>query len=176
MKNNNDVINLAVEKTANHCPIGETVGHANMQAKKIPVYSCEGACIRGEIARKAANNLAKRDGYSRGCHGELFTVPASAIARWTHESEKIVLIDGCFLRCHGRIMEKLVCSKKLIQFDALSHHKKYSDIFDMDDVPEDERLEVANSVAEWIQEELERPAGTCCPATGPESDVCSKSA
>ena len=39
-------------------------------------------------------------------------------------------------------METLLGKKRLIQFDALSHYKKYSDIFDMDDVPAPERNEV----------------------------------
>ena len=31
------------------CPVGETVGKRNIKESKIPVLSCEGACIRGEI-------------------------------------------------------------------------------------------------------------------------------
>ncbi len=73
---------LTVEKTEGHCPIGEIVGQENIATKKIPVFSCEGACIRGETARKAANLVAKKDLYRRGCHGELLTVPQSAIAKW----------------------------------------------------------------------------------------------
>jgi hypothetical protein len=69
-------------------------------------------------------------------------------------AEKVVLIDGCFLRCHGRILENIIDEKKLIQFDALSHHKKYNDIFDYDDVPEAERKEVAQSVAAWVVDTL----------------------
>ncbi len=155
-----DFITLTVEQTRNHCPIGERIGTTNMRAREIPVYSCEGACIRGEIARKAANQVAKSSGYRRGCHGELFTVPASAIARWTQAAEKVVLIDGCFLRCHGRIMEKLLGPERLVQFDALSHYRKYTDVFDMDDVAEDERNEVAQGVADWVLQELEGPVGS----------------
>ena len=110
---------LKVEKTEGHCPIGEIVGKENCRSKKIAVFSCEGACIRGEIARKAANLLAKNDPYRRGCHGELLTVPQSEIAKWALSAEKAILIDGCFLRCHGRIMENLFDKDKLIQFDAL---------------------------------------------------------
>lgn len=175
MNRSEEIFTLAVEKTANRCPIGETVGKANMQAQTTPVYSCEGACIRGEIARRAANLVAKSEGYRRGCHGELLTVPASAIARWTHDAEKIVLIDGCYLRCHGRIMEKLLGSGRLVQFDALSHHKRYTDIFDMDDVPEDERNEVALGVADWVLGELDRPAGTACSDPDPKARACCES-
>lgn len=165
---------LSVEQTSNHCPIGEIVGKKNMAEGKIPVFSCEGACIRGEIARQAANFVAQEDPYRRGCHGELLTVPASAIAKWAVSADKVVLIDGCFLRCHGRAMEGLIDKEKLIQFDALSHYKRYNDIFDMDEVPEAERNQVARSVADWVLEALngsfqgclstaqKEPGGSCC--------------
>jgi hypothetical protein len=38
----------------------------------------------------------------------------------------------------------------MIQIDTLPMHKKYSDIFLMDDVPEAERKEVARQVADKI--------------------------
>jgi len=41
--------------------------------------------------------VAKKEPFRRGCHGELFTVPDSAIAQWVKNAEKVVLIDGCFL-------------------------------------------------------------------------------
>jgi uncharacterized metal-binding protein len=140
--------------TKGSCPIGEITGKKNMSESKIPVLSCEGPCIRGEIARLAANIVSKEEGYGRGCHGELITVTESAIAQWIKGAEKVVLIDGCFLRCHGRIIENILDNKKLIQFDALSHYKKYTDIFDYDDVPEEERKEVAQSVADWVKNSL----------------------
>jgi len=137
------------------CPIGEITGKKNISASKIPVLSCEGACIRGEIARLAASIISKRESYGRGCHGELITVPDSAISRWIRTADKVVLIDGCFLRCHGRILENIIDGQKLIQFDALSHYNRYTDIFDYEDVPETERKEVAQSVADWVIDSLE---------------------
>ena len=65
----------------------------NIREKKIPVLSCEGACIRGEIARLAANIVSREKSFARGCHGELITVPESSIARWIKTAEKVVLID-----------------------------------------------------------------------------------
>lgn len=108
--------NVLVTPTTNSCPIGEITGKKNISQAKIPVLSCEGACIRGEIARLAANIVSKGESYGRGCHGELVTVPESAIARWIKTAEKVVLIDGCFLRCHGRIFENIIDEQKLIQF------------------------------------------------------------
>ena len=151
-KNNN--FHLKVERTEGNCPIGETVGNQNLNEGKIPVLSCEGACIRGEIARLAANMVAKEEAYRRACHGETFAVPKSAMANWVQEAEKVVLIDGCFLRCHGRILENIVDKERLIEFDALLFHRKYSDLFEMDDVPEAERKEVARQVADKVLESL----------------------
>ena len=143
-------INLKIASTIRHCPIGETIGKRSMEQSKIPVLSCEGACIRGEIARQAANMVAKEAPYGRGCHGELMTVPDSSIAGWFHTAGKVVLIDGCFLRCHGRILERLLDRDKLIQFDALAVYKKYTDKLDVDDVPEAERMAAARQVADHV--------------------------
>lgn len=118
MKNTGDGLVLEVTNTHKKCPIGEKIGGRNLEEKKIPVLSCEGACIRGEIARLAANIVAKEEPYRRACHGELLTVPKSAMAAWVQDAEKTVLIDGCFLRCHGRILENLLGKENLVQFDT----------------------------------------------------------
>ena len=158
MKEPSNSFTLEVAKTGNSCPTGEIAGSRNLKEGKIPVLSCEGACIRGEIARLAANMVAKVEPYRRGCHGELFTVPESALAQWIKKAGKIVLIDGCFLRCHGRILENLVGKENLTQFDALSFYGKYTDRFDIDPVPESERKETARKVAEIILAELNNVA------------------
>jgi uncharacterized metal-binding protein len=153
---NHTKTNLLIEvtETKGKCPVGETVAKQNKDGGKIPVLSCEGACIRGEIARLAANLVAKEEQYRRGCHGEFLTVPESTMTNWINEAERVVLIDGCFLRCHGRILENLIDKEKLIQFDALSHYKKYTDRFDIDSVPETQRKEVAGNVADWVISKL----------------------
>ena len=158
MKPKPSLFTLKVESTKGRCPIGETVGNENMDQGNIPVFSCEGACIRGEIARQAANMVARQDPYRRGCHGELFAVPHSAMAEWAKAASKSIVIDGCFLRCHGRIMRGLIGEDRLIEFDALSHYKKYTDIFDIDGVPERERVETAREVADWVVDFLNTSA------------------
>jgi len=145
---------IEVSKTGKTCPTGELVGVRNLAEGKIPALSCEGACTRGEIARLAANLVAKEGPYRRGCQ-ELFTVPGSALVRWIKKAGKIVLIDGCFLRCHGRVLENLVGKEGLVQFDALSFYGKYTDRFDIDSVPEAERTETARQVADMVLAELQ---------------------
>ncbi len=169
MSGSNNRLIFEVSKTGKTCPTGEIVGSRNLEEGKIPVLSCEGACIRGEIARLAANLVAKEEPYRRGCHGELFTVPESALAQWIKKAEKVVIIDGCFLRCHGRILENLVGRENLVQFDALSFYGKYTDRFDIDSVPESERKETARIVADIVLAELEKEpmlAAVSATATG----------
>lgn len=142
---------LEVEGVKGFCPAGEKYAAQMVAEKKIPVLSCEGPCIRGEIARLTANLVSKEvPNFARACHAETFFVPHSAMAHWVEGAEKAVMIDGCFLRCHGRVLDKLIGSDKVMQFDALPFYKKYTDVFSMDDVPEPERNAVARQVADII--------------------------
>lgn len=150
---------LSVEGIKGTCPIGEKWGAQNIQEGKIPVISCEGACIRGEIARAAANMVGRVDPFRRSCHGEMFTVPDSAIARWMQEADKVVVIDGCFLHCHGRVMKDLIKEDRLLVFDALAVYKKYTDLFDREDVPEEDRRKAARQVAEMVISSLKNGSG-----------------
>ncbi len=142
---------LDVQGVAGFCPVGETYAKEQRAAGKTPVLSCEGPCIRGEIARRAANLVAKEvPNLARACHGETFFVPHSAMAAWVKGADKAIMIDGCFLRCHGRALSGLVGEGKLVQIDANRLHKKYADVFSMDDVPEQELAAVARQVANQI--------------------------
>ncbi len=142
---------LEVEGVKGVCPAGEVYAKRTIAEKKIPVFSCEGPCIRGEIARLAANLVAQEvPSVARACHAETFLVPHSSMARWVKGAEKTIMIDGCFLKCHGRVLKKLIGEDKVVHIDALPLYKKYTDIFLMDDVPEEERKAVARQVADKI--------------------------
>ena len=142
---------LQVQGVKGFCPAGEVYARQQIEMKTIPVLSCEGPCIRGEIARLAANFVAQDvPSFARACHAETFFVPHSSMTRWIKQAQRSIMIDGCFLKCHGRVLEGLVGADKMIQIDALPFYKKYMDIFLMDDVPEEERKAVARQVADKI--------------------------
>ena len=144
---------IQVEGKKAVCPLGEVVGKMMVAEERIPVISCEGGCFRGEIARVAAHMVAKEEPYSRGCHGEIFTAPRSAMAEWARKANKVVVIDGCFMHCHGRIMKNVVGDENMIQFDALpmyNEDNKYTDIMLFDEIPEAERKDLARQVADKI--------------------------
>jgi uncharacterized metal-binding protein len=156
---------LAVEGVKGYCPAGEAFAKRAIADRKIPVLACEGPCIRGEIARQAANLVAQElPGYARACFAETFFVPHSSMALWVKQADKSVVIDGCFLKCNGRALKGLLEDGKLIDIDALPLYKKYTDVFLMEDVPEEERKAVARQVADRIIERLKEANSETMPA------------
>ena len=136
------------------CPAGEKWAEDKIRNRRIPVLACEGPCVRGDIARLAANRVANEVPFARACYAETAFVPHSAMARWVKEADHVVMIDGCFLKCFGRVLINLVDQQKITHIDALPLYQKFTDVFHMDDVPEPERRETARQVAEKILPEL----------------------
>ncbi len=132
------------------CPAGEAWADQQILQKKIPVLACEGPCVRGDIARRAANIVGNEEPFARACFPETFFVPHSSMARWVKEADQVVMIDGCFLKCIGRVLNNLVDEEKIVHIDALTFYNKYTDLFDMEDVPEAERIDTARQVADQI--------------------------
>jgi len=158
----NETFTLEVTGIDKVCAAGEIYGRQCQKEGKIPVFSCEGGCIKGEIARQTANLVAKDDGYARACHGELFSVPQADLAKWVREADRVVVIEGCSLFCHSRIAENIISRDKLIVFDALSIHRKYANLMNVDDVPEEERKQTAREVADRVLANLQGGV-PCCP-------------
>ena len=145
---------LNVDGVAGVCPAGEAYAKQNMAAGKIPVLSCEGPCIRGEIARLATDIVAQRDPYARCCYAESLLVPHSSMTAWVKQADKVVVIDGCFLSCIGRALTNMIDEDKIIHIDALPLYKQFSDVFLYTDVPEEDRKLWAQRVADQILEKL----------------------
>jgi uncharacterized metal-binding protein len=151
---------IAVQGVKGYCPAGEAFAKRAITEEKIPVLACEGPCIRGEIARQAANLVAKEmPGYARACFAETFFVPHSSMAHWVKGAARSVVIDGCFLKCNGRALRGLVEEGTMIDIDALPLYKKYTDCFLANDVPEEERKLVVREVADKIIDVLKEEEG-----------------
>jgi uncharacterized metal-binding protein len=170
MKDQSPDFTLDVGGIKGFCPVGEAYAKQQMADRTTPVLSCEGPCIRGDIARRAADLVAQEPSLARGCHGESFFVPHSAMAEWVRTADKVVMIDGCFLKCHGRVLQTIVPEKKIVQIDALPLYKKYGGVFLMDEVPEDERKAVARDVADKIIMKLNQTQASAC---GCGTELCS---
>jgi uncharacterized metal-binding protein len=146
---------LKVEETNLRCPVGEKYAAQQMRDRSIPVLSCEGPCVRGEIARQAAHRVAREAPFARACQGEVMTMPESGMSRWVRDAEQVVVIDGCFLRCQARQMRHMLRPDQLIEIDALPFYNKYTDLFAIDDVPEPERKAAADEVVRNVLAALE---------------------
>ena len=144
-----------VQQVKGFCPVGEAYAKEAIAAGRIPVLTCEGPCIRGEIARLAGNLVAQEvPSLARACHGEAFFVPHSSMAAWVKGADKVVMIDGCFLSCHGRVLNTIVPEEKVIHIDALRLYNRYTNVLLIDDVPEEERKATARVVADQIITQL----------------------
>jgi len=175
-------IRLEVTPIDKVCKAGEEFGRKCRNEGRIPVLSCEGGCIKGEIARQAANLVAENEGYARACHGEFFTVPQADLAGWVSDAERVVIIDGCSLFCHSRIAENIIPKERLVIIDALSIHRKYADLMSVNDVPEEERTKAARKVADMVLSGIDgvetetfcsqKPTLNCCESESDSDCSC----
>ena len=141
---------LQVDGVKGVCPAAETWAEDKILQKKIPVLACESACIRGDIARRVANLVASEEPFARACCAEVTFLPHGSMARWVKQADQVIMVNGCFLKCVGRVLNNLVDPDKIIHFDALQYYNKYTDVFYMEDIPEAERIDTARDVANQI--------------------------
>jgi uncharacterized metal-binding protein len=146
---------VRMEKTRNVCPMCEDYARAQA-SKPVVVMCCEGACLRGEIARQAANLLCHKlapDKTVRLCLGGAFTKDTGqrGLAR---SGKRVVALEGCFIECASRMMKgvipelepEIIIADNLYEFDR--------SLFGIDEMPEAQikvhAEEVARKVLEWV--------------------------
>jgi uncharacterized metal-binding protein len=146
---------VRIEKTKNICPMCEDYSRANA-TKPLVVMSCEGACLRGEIARRAANILCHRlipDKTARLCLGGAFTKDTGqrGLAR---NGARVIALEGCFIECASRMMKgvipglepEVIVADRLYDFDRT--------LFGINDLPEEEITAHAATVAKKVLDRL----------------------
>jgi len=52
----------------------------------------------------------------------------------------LYMLEGSGAKCIGRVLNNLVDDAIIVHIEALPLYKKYTDVFDMEDVPEAERI------------------------------------
>jgi uncharacterized metal-binding protein len=147
---------IRIESTKNVCPMCE--GYAKRHAEKpVAVMSCEGACLRGEIARRAANILCGSlapEKTVRICLGGAFTKDTGQRSL-VRNAKRLIALEGCFIACSSRMMKGAIPGLKP---DTIVADKLYDfdrNLFGIGEMPEDEiqthASEVAVKVAKRIQ-------------------------
>lgn len=148
---------IEVPLTEQHCPLGQAYARRHLTSPpKTAVLSCEGACLRGEIARRAATLLARDapDRFVRVCHGGLLETGGGMRELVSH-ADRVLMLDGCAMSCGARLLgaampevrSSQVVTDGLFQFDRA--------LFSQEDMGEAEIGEHARSVAERVRAAVE---------------------
>ena len=146
---------LRIEKTKNSCRLCEEYAE-RQNSKPVAVISCEGACLRGEVARQAANILCHSlapEKTARVCLGSAFTKDTGQRAL-VRNAPRVIALEGCFLNCSSRMMNaaidgldpEVVVADRLYDFDRK--------IFGIEEMPPEEIRAHAQTVAQRIVQTL----------------------
>jgi uncharacterized OsmC-like protein/uncharacterized metal-binding protein len=171
-----DCETIRIKKVTGKCPACEDYAEKNSTTPpKIAVMACEGACARGEVARRAANLVAHRlatDSTVRICLGGAFTKDTGQ-RNLVRRAEKVIAIEGCFINCASRMMEGVLpeLMPEIVRADLIYN----LDLpFGIDEVPDEMFTIYANKVAEQVvKNNLRTPAPVSCRpvscGTGPQT-------
>jgi uncharacterized metal-binding protein len=129
---------------------------ARQAAKPVVVMCCEGACLRGEVARQAANIVCHElapDKTARLCLGGAFTKDTGqrGLAR---NGARVIAVEGCFLECASRMMKGVIpgLEPEVVIADTLYDFDR--SLFGIDDMPEGEIKAHGREVAATIAKRL----------------------
>ncbi len=160
-----DYETIRIAKVTGKCPACEDYAEKNStNPPKIVVMACEGACSRGEVARRAANMVAHRlarDETVRICLGGAFTKDTGQ-RNLVRRARKVIAIEGCFINCSSRMMEGVLPELKpaIVRADLIYD----LDLpFGIDEVPDEMFTVYAHKVAEQVVREHVKADGGCTP-------------
>jgi uncharacterized metal-binding protein len=146
-----DYETVRIAKAKGNCQFCDNYAERH-KAKPVAVISCEGACLRGEVARQAANILCHTlaTGKSaRICLGGAFTKDTGQRDLVRH-APRVIAIEGCFTNCASRMMQgvidglepEIVIADQLYDFDR--------SLFGVEEMPPEEIQAHARTVAQKI--------------------------
>jgi uncharacterized metal-binding protein len=162
-----------IAKVTGKCPACEEYAEKNATSPpKIAVMACEGACAKGEVARRAANIVAHRlarDETVRICLGGAFTKDTGQ-RNLIRRAEKVIAVEGCFIACSSRMMAGVLPEFRpvVVQADTLYDGPLP---FGVDEGPDEMFSVYAYKVAEQVVREHIQNDGTCSTPTG-KNECC----
>src|SRR5512145_1618118 len=117
---------VRIEKAKNNCHLCDDYAERE-KAKPVAVICCEGACLRGEVARQAANLLCHTLAPAktvRICLGGAFTKDTGQRAL-VRTAARVIALEGCYVNCASRMMQgvieglkpEIVVADRLYDFD-----------------------------------------------------------
>lgn len=117
---------VRIEKAKNNCQLCDDYAERE-KAKPVAVMCCEGACLRGEVARQAANLLCHSlapEKTARICLGGAFTKDTGQ-RELVRKAARLLAIEGCHVNCASRMMKgvlegiepEVIIADRLYDFD-----------------------------------------------------------
>jgi uncharacterized metal-binding protein len=142
---------VRIEKAKKGCHLCEEYAE-KQSSKPVAVICCEGACLRGEVARQAANILCHDlapEKTVRICLGGAFTKNTGQRGL-VREAGRVLALEGCPVDCASRMMAgviqgltpEVINVSKLYDFDR--------SLFGIDEMAPDEIRAHARTAAEKI--------------------------
>lgn len=146
---------VRIEKTKNGCRLCEDYAE-RQKSKPVAVLSCEGACLRGEVARRAANILCHSlapEKTVRICLGSAFTKDTGQRAL-VRNAPRVIALEGCFVNCSSRMMNGAVegLDPEVVNADRLYDFDRK--LFGIEEMPSEQIEAHARTVAEKIADTL----------------------
>ena len=146
---------VRIEKTKNRCHLCEDYAESQ-KSKPVAVMSCEGACLRGEVARQAANILCHSlapEKTVRICLGSAFTKDTGQRAL-VRNVTRLIALEGCIVNCSSRMMNgaidgltpEVIVADRLYDFDRR--------VFGIEEMPPEQIQAHAHAVAQKIANTL----------------------
>lgn len=142
---------VRIEGAKNICGLCESYADRH-QAKPIAVLCCEGACLRGEIARQAANILCHTlapERTVRICLGGAFTKNTGQ-RNLVRSAPRVIALEGCPVNCSSRMMQGVIpgLTPEVVVADHLYDFDRT--LFSIEEMSPEETRSHAHTVATTI--------------------------
>jgi uncharacterized metal-binding protein len=148
---------IQVKVLARGCAAGDAYAEPHLTGKpKVVIGSCEGACVKGEIARRAANLVAHRlapDRAVRICHGGAFLLDRGGMRRLVERAERVLILEGCPMACGTRLARAAFPGRAVEPVMAMAMYDGDSDPFSTSQIADADLTAKATQVAEAVARE-----------------------
>lgn len=146
---------IQIQLTEGSCEAGLRYAQKHLSTPpKDAVICCEGMCLKGETARRAANLITHKlvpDKAVRICHGGLLEA-TGGMRDLVRRANKVLILDGCGMACATRLTKsafpeiepQVVFTDRLFEYDQ--------DLFGVDEMNDSQINANARKVAEQVAE------------------------
>jgi uncharacterized metal-binding protein len=152
---NDDFETVRIAKAKTSCTLCEAQAE-RQKDKPVAVMCCEGACLRGEVARQAANILCHQlapEKAVRICLGGAFTKDTGQ-RNLVRKAARLLAFEGCHVNCASRMMQGVIDG---LEPEIVSVHQLYDfdkSLYGIEEMPPEQIQAHARTVAQKIADSL----------------------